>query len=220
MPGIGCTVSTSSRRRRGHHDTQGRDLLFQEKPQPRKRGDHDQHLLRVLAADPDHEDQAGAERADDRAERIRGVDAADQPRRILSGLGDRGERQRKARAPQNRARQHRAEAAHEIELELEPGIGRDRRIDRPVRQRLRQHIRGPRNRRAQTELTCRERDARPLKGSRERRSDAAADAEARQEHREDQRERVRRRAEQQRQQARPDHLRRRAPSSPTARSTT
>ena len=43
------------------------------------------------------------ERADDRADRVRGVDAADQPRRILAARGDRGERQREARAPQNRA---------------------------------------------------------------------------------------------------------------------
>ena len=58
--------------------------------------------------------------------------------------GDRRERQRKARAPQDRAGQDDPDAADEIELEVEPRVGRDRRIDRPVRQRLRAACMPPR----------------------------------------------------------------------------
>ena len=160
---------------------------------------------RELAAEPGDE-HAGAERADDRADGVRGVDAADQPRGILPGRGDRGERQRKARAPENRRRQHGPEAAREIELEVEPDVARDRRVDRPVRQRLGEHVRRPRDRGAEQHLAHAERDARTRDAARERGADAAADAEADQEHRQDQRERVRRRAEEQREQARPDHF--------------
>ena len=65
---------------------------------------------------------AGAERADNRAERVRGVDAADQPRRVVVSRHDRGEREREAGAPENRAGQHGEQAADEIELELEPRV--------------------------------------------------------------------------------------------------
>ena len=85
-----------------------------------ERRDQDQQLLRMLRADQTISSRLAVERTDDGAERVRGIDAADQPRRIVVGRGHRRQRQRKARAPQHRARQHREQAAHEIELELEP----------------------------------------------------------------------------------------------------
>ena len=163
----------------------------------------------LLAAEPDDQQQAGRERPDDRADRVGGVDAADEPRRILAAVGDRGERQREAGAPENRGRQHRPQRAHQIELEREPGAARHRRIDRPVRQRLREHVRRPGDRAARAASgTQASASARPRDVARQRRADAAADAEAEQEHREDQREGVDRAAEEQRQDARPDDFRR------------
>ena len=159
--------------------------------------------------------------ADDRADGVRGVDAADQARRILAVGGDRRRAPAESSRPTGSRRQHGPQAADEIELEVEPGAGRDRRVDRPVRQRLRcsmyaaQAIAPHSSIWHQPSATRGRADA-----ARHRRADAAADAEAEQEHREDQRERVDRRAEEQRQHARPDHLRRRARSGPTARSST
>ena len=104
-----------------------------EREQRRHHRQHDQQLLGALAAEPDDQQQAGGERADDRADGVGGVDAADQPRRILAAVGDRRERERKAGAPEDRGRQHRPQRAHQIELEREPRAARRRRIDRPVR---------------------------------------------------------------------------------------
>ena len=50
--------------------------------------------------------QPGDERADDGADGVGGVDAADEPPRILPRQRHRAERQRKAGAPQQRGRQH------------------------------------------------------------------------------------------------------------------
>ena len=55
-----------------------------QQDQAGERGQDDQQLLRALRAQPHHQQQAGAQRADDRAERVGGVDAADQPRRIVA----------------------------------------------------------------------------------------------------------------------------------------
>ena len=67
------------------------------------RGDDHQHLLRVLRADPGDEHEAGAERADDRADGVRGVDAADQPRRILAARARRAASASGKLAPQRMA---------------------------------------------------------------------------------------------------------------------
>ena len=134
-----------------------------EHQQPGHHADDDEHLLRVLAADPRHEQQAGAQRADDGADGVGRIDAADQTRGILSARRDRRQRQREARAPQDRGGQHGPQAAHQIELQREPRIARNRRIDRPVRQRLRQHVGAPGNRRAEraADTTRRRRGAAP-----------------------------------------------------------
>ena len=178
-----------------------------EHQQRRQRRRDDDDLLGVRAANPRDEHEAGQERADDRADRVRGVYAAREAAGVLLRGGRGGERQRKARAPEHRARQHDPQTADEIELQREPRGRRDRGIDRPVRQRLGQLVRGPRDGAAQQELAPAERAAWRRDAARELRADRAADAQADEEHREDQCERVNRRAEMQRQQPRPDHLR-------------
>ena len=107
MPGTGCTVSartdaTTVAAMTATAGTRSR----QKEQQSRCGGDQDHELLRVLAAEPDRQQQARPERADDGAERVGRVDPADQPRRILVARGHRGQGQRKARAPEDRARQH------------------------------------------------------------------------------------------------------------------
>ncbi len=89
---------------------------------------------------------------DDRSDGIRGVDATDQPARVLSFRGDRREGEREAGAPEDRRRQDDPEGAREVEREVVPGARRDRRVDGPVRQRERQRVRGPGNRTAQEHL--------------------------------------------------------------------
>ena len=160
----------------------------------------------MRAPDPRNEDEARDQRAGDRADGIRGVDAAGEPRGILLARRDRRERQRKARAPEDRARQHHPQAAHEIELERVPRRSRDRWVDRPVRQRFGEHVGGPGGGAAQQQLTPAERAPRRCLIACDERRDRAPDAEADEKHREDQREGVDRRAEVQRQQPRPDHF--------------
>ena len=92
-----------------HCDAGCSSLVIRARPtaqhqQRRHKRRDDQHLLGMLAADPRHEHEAGGQRADDGADGVGGIDAADQPRRILAGRRDRRQRQRKARAPQDRAR--------------------------------------------------------------------------------------------------------------------
>ena len=159
------------------------------------------------------------ERADDRADRVGGVDAADQPRR------DPGRARRPTRAPagSSRPRESRRAArprgsARGRAGTLNHGVGRDRRIDRPVRQRLRQHVRRPRDRAAQQHLAPAERDARTLDARARSPSRCCCRCRGRRGTPQNQREGVDGRAEEQRQQARPDTSRRRAPSCPRARS--
>ncbi len=166
----------------------------------------DEQLLRALCAEPDGQQEAGPERSDDGAKGVRRVHAADEPPRILSPGGHRRERERKTGAPQHGAGQKGEETPREIELKLKPGVRCERRIDRPVRQRLREHIRRPRHGRGDRDLTPGERDARPVDFARDDRADGAADAEPREEDGQDQGERVGRAPEQQRQRARPEHL--------------
>ena len=90
----------------------GRGLEHQQR---RDGGDDDQHLLRALAAEPDDEQQAGGDRADDRPERVGGVDAADQPRR------DPCRRWRPRRAPAGSSRPRESRPA-----EWPRGSGRNR----------------------------------------------------------------------------------------------
>ena len=82
--------------------------------------------------------------ADDRADGVGGVDAADESRRDPAPWP----RPRRARAgssrPTGSRRQHDPERADEIELEVVPGARRDRRIDRPERQRRASACRRPR----------------------------------------------------------------------------
>ena len=155
----------------------------------------------------DHQ-QAAADGADDGADGVGRVNAADQPARILPFRGDRREGQRKARAPENRRRQHDPERAREIEREVVPRAHRDRRVDRPERQRERQRVGRPGNRAAEEHLHPAEREPRTFEPARQHRADAAADPEAEEEHGENQREGVDRRAEEQRERPRPDDLRR------------
>ena len=191
---------------RGRPSSVVRDRLQNQKR--REPGDDDENLLGVLAAKPRDQDQARRQRADDRTDRVRSVDATHEAGGILT-VGSHGrERQRKARAPQDRRRQHGPHRAHEIELEVEPGIRRQRRIDGPPRERLGAHVRRPGNRAAEKHLTPAEAETRPGHSARHRGADAAADPDPEQEHREDQREGVDRRADEERQHARPDDLRR------------
>ena len=160
----------------------------------------------MLAAEPDGQKEAGAKRSDDGAERVRRVRAPDHSRRILAARGERCQRQRKAGAPEDGRGQDREQAPDEIELKLKPGIGRDRGVDRPIRQRRVQNVCGPGHPRAQQQLAPGERHARAGEARPEHRADAAAEAKAGEKDRQDQRERIGRGAEQQRQRARPQHF--------------
>ena len=156
----------------------------------------------------DH-DQAAAEGADDRAQRC-----WRRRRRRRADPGPGPSRATEASASGKLA-PHRIDAgsttqkrAGEVELKVVPGARRDRRVDRPERQRERQRVGGPADRAAQQHLHPAEGDARPLEAARQHRADAAADADAEEEDGEDEREGVDRRAEEQRERARPDDLRR------------
>ena len=159
---------------------------------------------------PSHVDhqEAAADGTDDRPDGVGGVNAADQPARILPLRGNRRERERKARTPENRRRQHHPEGAREVERKVVPGAHRDRRVDRPVRQRERERVGRPGDRTAQKHLHPPERQAGTLEAAGHHRADAAADPEAEEEHGENQREGVDGRAEEQRERPRPDDLRR------------
>jgi hypothetical protein len=135
------------------------------------------------------------------------IHPADQPPRIVAAARYRRDRQWKARAPQEGARKHRERASHEVELELEPRVGGERRVDRPERERRVEQVRRPRHGRRQQQLAPGQGYPRARQALRERRADAAAHSEASQKDGQDQRKRVRRRAEQERQHARPQDLR-------------
>ena len=99
--------------------SRGHRLQNQKRREP---GDDDENLLGALAAKPRDQDQARRQRADDRADRVRGVDPLTRRAGILTVGSHGGERQREAGAPQDRRRQHGPHRADEIELEVEPGI--------------------------------------------------------------------------------------------------
>ncbi len=187
--------------RRG--DKRGGCALLPQHHQRRQRCDDDQQLLRALAPEPHDQHEARAERPDDRPERVGGVNAAHDPRRILVTGRDRGQREREAGAPENRAGQHGKETSGQIELKLDPEIGRDRRVDRPVRQGVVEKERSPGHRGTQQQLAPGEGNARAREAAPEHRAQGAADADARQEHGEDERKGIGRRPEQQRERPRP-----------------
>ena len=119
---------------------------------PQKRNQHqqtarrqrgDQHRLARPRADPRNQNHADAQRAQNRADGVGCVDVADQPSGIALLAGGCRQRQRKARAPQQRRRKQRPQAAHQVDLKREPGAGGKQRIDRPVGKRIGQHVRGP-----------------------------------------------------------------------------
>ena len=127
------------------------------------RGDDDEESAARAGCRARRQQEAGAKRADDGAERVRRVrrrrPVAPDPRpREASDASASGKL-----APQSIGRgQHREQAPHEIELKLKPGIGRDRRVDRPIRQRRVQNVRRPGHRRAQQQLAPGERHARTV----------------------------------------------------------
>ena len=110
-------------------------------------------------------------------------------------------------APQKKAAGSTARTTRsKIDLEVEPGSRRERRIDRPVRKRP-AHQRGrPRNTEHDAHLTARQEQTRPARPARGPGAGRAADPETRKERRRDHREGVDGAAEQQREDARPDDL--------------
>ena len=170
-----------------------------------RRNDNHQ-LLRMLAPDPHHQEQARAQGSGDCADGVGGINTSDQPRRILASRCDRCQSQGEARSPKNRGRQNRPKRSHEIQLHREHRVVGYGGIDRPVRKRFRQHECGPCHRCAQQHLAPGQGDARPRESMRQGRTQSAADAEPDKEYSEDQRKRVNRGAEQQRQSSRPDHF--------------
>ena len=159
---------------------------------------------RALRSDPGDQEQARAESADDGSEGVGGVDARKSVwRHPVLSMRPR-KRQGEARAPQERRRQQGPKRAGEIELEVEPDVRRDRRIDRPVRERRGQAVRGPGDRGGSEQLAPAQRQARAREDSTEQRPDAAADPKAGEKDRDDDGERVNRSAEEQAQRARPD----------------
>ena len=174
----------------------------------RGREDRRQHhqLLRPLGSDPRDEQQACAERAHDSADGVRRVDRTDKPRGIPLGDGHRRQRERKARAPEERRGQHRPQRADEIHLEVHAEARRQRGRDGPVRKRHRQLVRRPGDGGRRQQLTARERHARPRHVLSQHRPGGAAAAKTDQERGQDDRERVDRRAEEQADLTRPDHL--------------
>ena len=146
----------------------------------------------MLRANPGDDQQAGDQRADDGADGVGGVHAADETRR------DPAVSPRPPRAPAESSRPTRIAAgstAHRqrtrSSCNVNHGSGRNRRVDRPVRQRLASatyaaHAIAA----AQQQLAHAERHARPRQVARQRRAEAAADPEADEKHRENQRERI------------------------------
>ncbi len=151
----------------------------------------DSILLRALRAEPRDEQQAGRQRADDRADGVGGVDAADEPAGSWPALRPPRAPAGSSRPTGSRAGSTAHSAAHEVELEGDPGIARQRRSIGQYGSDCVQHVRRPRDapRRAAA-APMPSASARRAMLRAERRADAAADAEADQEHREDQRERV------------------------------
>ena len=144
------------------------------------------HLLRVLRPDPRDEQQARAERAGDCADRVGRVDDADKPRGILPGRRHRREGERKARAPEERRRQHRPQRAHEIELEVQPRCPRESAgLIGQYGSDASQLVRRPRDRRHRQQLAPAERHAWPRRSTASADPAAAADPEADQKHGED-----------------------------------
>ena len=162
------------------------DELRPQHQQARDAADGDEQLLGVLASDPGDEKEARPERADDGSDGVGGVHTADKLRRILSGRRHRSEGQRKTRAPEDRGRQNRPQTADHIELQIDPRVARQGGIDRPVGQRLGEHVGGPCHGAAQQQLAPPEGDAGPPHRACERRSPAAADPQTHQKHRQDQ----------------------------------
>ena len=161
-----------------------------------------------LRAEPGDQQQAEAERADDGADRVGGIDAADQPPGVLTAGRGGGQGQREARAPQDARRAGRPRGSGPDRAgSVNQGLRGQRRVDRPVGQRLGQHVGRPGDaRRPAAAGSSPGPAAAAALAARQQRPDAAADAQAHQEHGQDDRERVDRRAEQQREQARPDDL--------------
>ena len=97
----------------------------------------------MLRAGPGHHDQADSQRAHDCAQRVRGIDASHHAPRIFAGNSGRRQGQRETGAPQKSRRQDGPQAAHHVELEGIPGTGGQQRVDRPIRQRIGDHVGGP-----------------------------------------------------------------------------
>ena len=94
------------------------------------------HLLRVLRTEPADQHEARAERARDRAYRVRGVDPRRQTLPCLGVLRRRGERERKAGAPEHGRRQNRNHTSRtKSSWKLYQMLVRDGGVDRPEWQR-------------------------------------------------------------------------------------
>ena len=102
--------------------------------------------LRLLGADPGHQDQAHTQRSDNRAEGVGRVDAADNASGIFFRRRHRGGR----RARSGKLAPHRiagGRIAHRQRAisswKMNHGLECQQRIDGPVRQRIRDHVRCP-----------------------------------------------------------------------------
>ena len=193
------------RQRSGERERAAPAHAWRQREDRRKCGNRQQDALGLLRADGGHQHQAHQQRADDRAERIGGVDTAHHAARIFTRFRHRRAGQRKTRAPQQSRRQNRPQAARHIQLKGEPGTGRQQRVDGPVWQRIGDHVGGPCDAAGQQHLAPAQRQLRPH-AAHQRRTHAAADGEADQKHRQDDGEDVDRGAEQHRYQARPHHF--------------
>ena len=160
-----------------------------------------------LRSDPGNQENTERHRADDSADRIGGIHPANQPARILSRRRHRRQGQRKARSPQTGGWQHGPQAAHEIELQIEPRTLRQPRIDWPIRQRRGELQGGPRNGRCEQHLAQPQRESWPAADPPEPGAKTAAQSQTHQKHGENDRERVNRPSEHQRQEPRPDYFR-------------
>ena len=157
-------------------------------------------------AEPDDQQQAGAERADDRADGVRGVDAADQPAGSCpleaTEASASGKLAPQRIAPGSIAQSARTRSSWKLNhglVEIDGLIGQygSDCVSMYAAQAMAPH---------EQHLTPAERQRGRVDAARQRRAEAAADAEADEEDRQDQRERVDGRAEEQRQHARPDHF--------------
>ncbi len=178
----------------------------QENAQAAQCGDAKQRALRIAGADPRDEHEAHRERAQNRAQGVRGVDAADGLPGIARRLGGRGEREGEARAPAERRGQEREDRAHEIELEGEDGRDGQLRIDRPIGQPVGDDHRRPADAGRSQYLAPGEAGSR-IEIARERGADGRAERKPAQENRQDDREGVDGGAERQAQEPRPDDFR-------------